>query len=251
MPPPFDLQRAMRQIVSGMPQSAFRDLQDAGLQRLVAIGVRNLRDLARLAQDDTAELDDRCAVCWFLGRLGRPEVLPALCRILKDGPTRLRLETCYSLLELHDTRAVTCLRGALSNDADREVREAAAYALGWLHDRRAVPTLLRALEDRAEDASVRGMAAEQLGRFEDPGAVAGLRRGLKDDQAEVRFWAAYALGEYGPPDAIADLEALAAWDAAEIPGQGTVRNEALEAIDSIRQRSRRLAAAPRRGAAGP
>jgi HEAT repeat protein len=232
-----DIRQAMQQIVARLPEGSWRALQEAGLRRLLDLGVRVMRDLTRLARDDGAGLDDRLAACWFLGQLRRPEAVPALCQALRHGPVRLRLEACYSLLELGDPRAVACLRGALSRDADMDIRKAAAYALGWLRDRSAVPALVRTLENRREDASVRGMAAEQLGRLQDPAAIGALRRALKDDHMEVRFWAAYALGEYGPPDVIGDLDALAAWDAAEIPGQGSVRDEAIEAIESIRERS--------------
>lgn len=64
-----------------------------------------------------------------------------------------------------------------------------------------------------------------------------LRWVLRDERPEVCFWAAYALGSYASSEGIEDLEVLAGWDVADVPGQGSVREEVLEAIDSIRQRN--------------
>jgi HEAT repeat protein len=148
----------------------------------------------------------------------------------------VRVAACYALLDLGDNRATDCLGQVLSDDRDVEVRKAAAYALGWLRDHRGVQPLLQTLRNVQEDAEVRGMAAEQLGRLEDPLAVPELRHALLDERPEVRFWAAYALGSFASSEVIGDLEVLANSDTAAVPGQGSVRDEALEAIDSIRQR---------------
>jgi HEAT repeat protein len=227
----------LRDLVRSLPEGPWRDLQEARLRRLRDRRIRRLEDLIALVEDEGADVEDRVAACWFLGRLQQPEATPALCRAMTHGPRPVRLAACYAAVDMDDRGAVACLERALAGDPDAEVRKAAAYALGWLRDRAAVLSLLETLRNRGETAEVRGMAAEQLGRLEDERAVPTLRQALRDEQTEVRFWAAYALGRLGSNDVIGDLEALADRDAGEVPGQGSVRDEALEAIQLIRQRS--------------
>lgn len=233
-----DVLAAMRAAVDRQRGEQWRALHEEGLRRLLDRGIWRLDALIELAMDDAASVEERVSACWFLGQLGQPQAWPALCDALARGPTPVRLEACYSIVELGDIGAVDCLGQALAGDADVEVRKAAAYSLGWLRDRRAVPQLIEALGNAREDAGVRGMAAEQLGRLEDPVALPDLRRALRDERPELRFWAAYALGCYASSDVIEDLEDLARSDTASVPGQGSVRHEALEAIEAIRARER-------------
>lgn len=222
--------------VSSLRGEQWRRINEEGLQRLLDRSVGQLDALIQLALDDRAEVDNRVTACWFLGQLRRPRAVPALCEALTRGLLPVRIAACYALVELGDTTATGCLAHALSSDQQVEVRKAAAYGLGWLRDRRAVPPLLETLRNSSEDADVRGMAAEQLGRLQDPDAVSDLRRALRDEWPEVRFWAAYALGSFASSEVIEDLEVLAGWDTATVQGQGSVREEALEAINSIRER---------------
>lgn len=231
-----DVRSAMQAAVGRQRGEQWRGLIEERMQRLLDRGVGRLDDLIGLALDDRAGVDDRVAACWFLGQLRQPRAMPGLCEALTRGPLPVRLEACYAAVELGDTGATGCLGQALSSDQSAEVRKAAAYALGWLRDRTAVPGLLETLRNSGEDAEVRGMAAEQLGRLEDPHAVSELRQALRDKQPEVRFWAAYALGYFASGEVIDDLKVLADGDTAVVPGHGSVREEALEAINNIRKR---------------
>jgi HEAT repeat protein len=227
----------LRPLVRGLPEGPWRALQEERLRRLRGRGIERLSDLTALVEDENADVDDRLAACWFLGRLQRQEATPALCRVMARGSAAVRLAACYAAVDMNDSRAVPCLERALTGDEDAQVRKAAAYALGWLRDRTAVLPLLETLRNQRETAEVRGMAAEQLGRLEDERAVPDLRQALRDEHPEVRFWAAYALGCVGTAEVTADLQGLADRDAGQVPGQGSVRDEALEAIQLIRHRS--------------
>jgi len=91
------------------------------------------------------------------------------------------------------------------------------------------------LADRNEDPRVRGLAAEALTEAGERRAVPSLIAVLGDPSVEVRFWAAFALGQLGDPAALRALERLAETDDAELPGWRSVKDEAADAIERIRQ----------------
>ncbi|MBP0639114.1 HEAT repeat domain-containing protein [Cupriavidus sp. AcVe19-6a] len=139
-------------------------------------GLRELRyalgfDAAMTALSDTAAPVRREAVT-VLGWLKRSEALPALARVAVD-------------------------------DADAEVRRAAAGALGLAADVSARDALLTALCDSAWQ--VREEAAQTLGKLKFPEAVPPLVDALEDAYWQVRLQAARALGRIGDRRALAPL----------------------------------------------
>ncbi|MFL5339663.1 MAG: HEAT repeat domain-containing protein [Gemmataceae bacterium] len=147
-------------------------------------------------------------------------VLPALLKELHENSDPATRAKCASMLvkfkEASREKLVEPLAGALRDDKEGAVREAAAAALGKL-DREAFPTvpaLTAALADK--HAGTRAAAAETLAQFAsiDPeitrSTIPTLIERLKDPEANVRTTAAFALGRMGPVavDATPALTAL-------------------------------------------
>jgi HEAT repeat protein len=69
---------------------------------------------------------------------------------------------------------------------------------------------------------------------------------LADPSPEVRYWAAFALGQIGAPASIPALERMASSDVAVLSAdrspQPSLKQEALDALESIRAREERPAA---------
>jgi HEAT repeat protein len=136
---------------------------------------------------------------------------------------------------------------ALSEHPNPDVREAAAYGLRdyEMHTGRkagSIQPLLAILGNMAEDARIRGTAAETLGVILSSAdrrrkvfrqAARVLVDALHDPAPEVRFWAAYALGEMQSRVALDELRRVADSDQAMCPGWWLVRDEASGAIDRI------------------
>ena len=125
-----------------------------------------------------------------------------------------------------DAGLVAALAGALE-DADPNIREAAATALGRTWSERGVEPLARTLTD--EDAWVREAAARALGQLWVDQAVDLLADVVMTDPARaVREAAAEALGE------TADARAIPALTAALQDPAGSVRERAAEALAGLR-----------------
>jgi HEAT repeat protein len=134
-------------------------------------------------------------------------------------------------------RAAAPLVGLLLDGAEHEwVRRLAAQALGRLEDPHGREVLLRVVKDPGQPPGVRGDAAEALTNFQDARAVPTLLAQLGDPSPEVRFWAVFALGVLGGPEVVPELERVAATDDGVAPGWWSVRKEALDAIRNIRAR---------------
>jgi HEAT repeat protein len=89
-----------------------------------------------------------------------------------------------------DARAVDPLRAALGDPVPEVVR-IAANALGKIQDPRAVDALIQALKN----PRARNSAAWNLGKVGDSRAVEPLVEAMKDQDQEFRKWAAEALAK--------------------------------------------------------
>jgi HEAT repeat protein len=90
--------------------------------------------------------------------------------------------------------------------------------------------------DPALNVLVRGHAIEALGLLQAKEAVQDLTSLLADRSPDLRYWAAYALGQIGDPSSVPALQRMANVDDAVLPGGFSLRQEALDALDNIRER---------------
>jgi hypothetical protein len=126
------------------------------------------------------------------------------------------------------------LRVLKHSSPDRQA--AAAWVLGWLRVPAAIPSLRATAMSPQVEVDVRAHAIEALGVMQVREAVPDLVATLSNASPELRYWAAYSLGQIGDPTSIAELESVASRDAAALPGDRSIRQEALHAIDAIRER---------------
>jgi HEAT repeat protein len=213
-----------------------RDRGQSDLDAIWESGADTYRKWLDALQGEATDLSLRLKICWMLGRLGDKRSLPVLLKALDDPAPQLRKEAALALGTLTDERAVPALIDRLHHDPDVHVRAMAAHGLGLAGDARAVKPLLTVLQDKDEHSTVRAMAAETLAALQASEAVSPLVSALRDDAIEVRFWAAFALGELGGPDVIPHLAELAERDPGILTGWWSVRQEALGAVEQIRNR---------------
>ena len=215
--------------------------------------------VALLADSDPAM---RTTAAQALGKIARPEAVPALLRSVNDAEPAVRAMSAWALgnygedvldqagLELTKrlddpspavnraaalalgniggTQAIIELLSERLKSPDVETRRAAVSALTWLEAGSAYHAVLAALND--SDAQVRHGAVAALGEMVDPRALPAIRERLtKDPDAGVRGEAAYRLGKFGDRTVVAALEAAAKNDADPI-----VRRWASWAIEQIK-----------------
>ena len=205
---------------------------------------------------DDAEARVRALACQALARIGDVTVVPALFRLLGDANAHASQSAVAAIQSLGclETKALA-LEGALSSDRyrrraslriiayfgfpegldvmveamsdpDDRIRDAAIYGLPFIEDPRALTLLLAASESAAP--RTRASAMRALGQTTDQGAVPGaLRRGVRDDDAWVRYYACQALGRLAVGAALGDVIALM-----DDPA-GQVRVAAIEAMAKL------------------
>ncbi|WP_119071418.1 HEAT repeat domain-containing protein [Aggregatilinea lenta] len=141
------------------------------------------------------------AAAQALEEIGDPRTIELLLMVIKDDNGNARKRADSTLIKI-GVRAVEPLIVALK-DQDASVRGIAAQALGKIGDSRAVEPLIVALKD--QDPSVRRIAAQALGKIGDSRAVEPLIVALKDQDPSVRGIAAQALGKIGDSRAVEPL----------------------------------------------
>jgi HEAT repeats len=154
----------LRDLVRSLPEGPWRDLQEERLRRLRDRRIGRLEDLIALVEDEGADVEDRVAACWFLGRLQQPEATPALCRAMTHGPRPVRLAACYAAVDMDRGRWPASREPWPATQTPRCARLPPTHSAGCEIAPR-VRSLLETLRNRGETAEVRGMAAEQLGRW--------------------------------------------------------------------------------------
>ena len=183
--------------------------------------LKDIRDL-RAVEPLIAALKDPTSVVRShsvaaLGKIGGPQVLPAVISALKTEAVRsiLDIGVCYRAIEathrLGETTAEFLIPALKHPDA--AIRRKAATLLGKTGEAGAVDLLIGALKD--EHPRVRSRAAHALGRIGNPGAVESLTVALKDAAPNVRINALHALGKFGE-SAAAALTLLLADPAASV-----------------------------------
>jgi HEAT repeat protein len=219
-------------LVPGQREDVVADLQE--------VGGTSIAGLARIATDQSSDIEIRSSAVWLLGRLkklGRfknNEALHPLLAVLGDPNESLRRDAAQALGVLRDRRATAALIHAMLRDPDSMARQLAAQSLGDLGSPKAIRALRGVLTDRSQEPSLRGATAEALGGSFAFDSTAELIAGLRDRSPEVRFWSAYALGFMRVESALPELERISSGDDAEVPGWWSVSKEAVWAIAEIR-----------------
>jgi cyclophilin family peptidyl-prolyl cis-trans isomerase/HEAT repeat protein len=180
-------------------------------------------DLIRLLEDGEARIRRRAAIA--VGRVGLPEAVPALVRLLQtDANVEVRQMAAFGLGLIGDQSAVEPLRAAVA-DPVALVAGRAAEALGLLNDSASAPAIgkmvaahaaaaaavapddARAEVDGAADAFRLGVYA--LARLKNYDALAAAVLG-PDGQPRLQWWpVAYALQRIEDKRALPALLALA------------------------------------------
>ena len=219
-------------LVPGQTEGVVADLQE--------VGGTSLAGLARIASDQSSDVEIRSSAVWLLGRLKKlgpfknNEALDPLLTVLGDPNESLRRDAALALGVLRDRRATAKLIQAMLGDPDSMVRQLAAKSLGDLGSPKGIKALRGVLTDQSQDPNLRGATAEALGASFAFDSAVELIAGLSDRAPEVRFWSAYALGFMRVESALPELERLSSGDDAEVPGWWSVSREAVWAIAEIR-----------------
>jgi cyclophilin family peptidyl-prolyl cis-trans isomerase/HEAT repeat protein len=101
-----------------------------------------------------------------------PPPTPDLIRLLTDEEARLRRRAALAIGRVGLPDAVPALAKVLATDVEMEVRQMAAFALGLIGDRMALESLLNALSDSSP--IVQGRAAEALSLIGDETSAAAI-----------------------------------------------------------------------------
>jgi len=207
----------------------------ADAETIERAGITSVEQLVDAVSDTDQELTIRAIACHLVALVNERSAAPALAHILADGAADLTWVAAKALITLHaDDVAPTMVRVLAHGPASRQ--SAAAYVLGWLRVATTAPALRAAALDPDLDADVRGHAAEALGVMAARDAVPALITLLSDASPEVRYWAACALGQIGDPASVPALERMAGTDVAVIPHGLSLKEEALDALATIRER---------------
>ncbi len=151
--------------------------------------------------------DPEQAELWISNLGGDPEHLRTLARmLLQDPDADLRAWACRILAEAQDAEGISLLLRALE-DAEPEVRAAAAWALGIHPMGEHQDPVIFALQHHLEDQPwVAWVAAEALARYGEA-ALEALIDSLRHPHPQVRVLAARALARIASPQSIPALMA--------------------------------------------
>lgn len=164
-------------------------------------------DLISAALGDTSWRIRKEAVNLFLSLPQALSFAERIVALLYDEENAgLRNAAAEILTRLGSAALPVLLRSVDSPDPD--VRKFLLDILGDIGDRRATPLLLRLLQDDAE-ANVRAAAAENLGKIRDPLVVPAMVNVLSASDLLVQFSLLDALGRIGSPVPVARLAVLA------------------------------------------
>jgi HEAT repeat protein len=165
--------------------------------------------LVALLKDQNPEL--RRTAVQSLGKIARPEAVPALFEALEDTDAGVRRNAAWALGVLSEDALEEDLAplALLLFDSDPGVREAAASTLGLTgYTQVGIELLLERLAEPDAPEDSKRLIAAMMGNMEAGPAVPALIRLLTDRSAKVRRGAVAALGEITDEQAVAPLGAL-------------------------------------------
>ncbi len=120
-------------------------VRDRSLELLVAGGENSIAAL-RQVREQSNQAEVRCAAVFALGRIATAESAKAVRAALDDADFQVRVAAAHMVGLSKDTEAVERLAAMVKRD-EPAARRNAATALGQIGDRRAVATLLEAAAD--------------------------------------------------------------------------------------------------------
>lgn len=166
------------------------------------------------------------AVIEALGEIGDKRAVSVLEQAVKSGDKFMEVEAAYALVRLGQKEMAGRLSESLESDPGAEkVGLLAAYYLAKL-DRAAGLDHLEKLMKRS-DGGYAALAAEALGKSENPRAVLPLVEAAKSEDSSLRLGAARSLGRLGGTRALSALKQLR-----DDPNPG-VRNAALSSLAEL------------------
>jgi HEAT repeat protein len=207
------------------------------LNTLEASGIDSQEAMLRTVINLEADRNLRIQICWTLLYFGETVALGPLISILQNNSdiVEIRRAAAEVLSWFRSKNTVEELSNLLTNDEDEEIRRIAAHALGRIGESSVSDKLLHQFQQPQESPKVRAEIAESLAYTNAKQSIPSLLKGLKDENAEVRFWSAFALGHLADTGVIPELEKVSS-DENQIENWGTVGKEALDAIEHIRKR---------------
>ncbi len=181
--------------------------------------------LMRFMNDAATDPIVRLETVGAIGGIHVPAVSDALIDVLADPSPAIRSAALRSL-STYDSEGLVILLSGLDPDTHWQVRATLATLLGTLTAEAGVPRLEQMLSD--SDQRVLPAVLAALVKLKAPDAASVLLERLKADDAVVRGAAAEGLGELKPPAGAAALEA--AYDFGQRDPSYTARAAALAAI---------------------
>ncbi|WP_437784403.1 HEAT repeat domain-containing protein [Sorangium sp. So ce1097] len=178
----------------------------AAMTAIQCIGGAEVEALALAAAREGSPAARRAALR-ILAYFAPASALPVFVEGLGDPDLRLRERAIHGLASFADPAAIEALV-AVAADPSERVRGVAMRALGQSQrDARVVEALLRGLRD--EDAWVRYYACQSLGKLGWEAAAGAIAERLRDDSGQVRVAAVEALSGIKGDLALAALEEAA------------------------------------------
>jgi HEAT repeat protein len=192
--------------------------------------------LFQLYRDESSGWEQRRAACRLLGELGPPGAQAALLEAFFADDADLAFEAANALFTMSAgaggflTDALQPLTAALRSANDPELKEATIYALGRVCGPGAMDPLIQVLEDPNATTNLRRAALHSLA-FVGPSERARQRttEALADSDPAIRI-AAIGLVLPSWPGVSEALRKMAG-DQAEVPGFGTVAENAAKKLD--------------------
>jgi HEAT repeat protein len=148
-------------------------------------------------------------------------------------------EAVKILVKENDVSVVPIMMDLVATSMEPERRVAAIWALGALRRLEALTMLIQILVNKSEPAELRDHAAEALGYISDNRARPALIANLVDENADVAFSCVFALRTVGLLDDIPYLAEIARRSRMVNSYGAFISQEALGAIEQIKERFKR------------